>query len=155
MLNYELMLKLNWPDFMVFDVYVDYRFTALIVFEDLHRPGELMRDFPEYADLFCVSEEEWDDFRNLIHAKIFFLRKTDFDKRKLREEVCYIAERMIENKPGVNPKLTPVYDKAICKCYPNEVLINYILSISENYKDYTGTIEGEGNLSQKITLTPK
>jgi hypothetical protein len=155
MLNYELMLKLNLPDFMVFDIYVDYRFTAVIVFEDLHRPGELMRDFPEYAGLFCVSEEEWDDFRNLIHAKIFFLRKTDFDKRKLRNEVCYIAHRMIELKPDVNTKITPVYDKAICKCYTNEDLANYILSISERYKDYTGTIEGVGNLSQKIKLISK
>ena len=155
MLNYELMLKLNLPDFMVFDIYVDYRFTALIVFEDLHRPGELMRDFPEWAGVYYESEEEWDDFRNLIHTKVFFLRKTDFNKRKLSQEVCYIAHRMIENKPGLNSKLTLVYDKAICKCYPNEVLINYILSISENYKDCAGTIEGEVNLSQKIKLTPK
>lgn len=174
MLDYELMLELNLQDFMVYQVYVNHQLTALYIFEDTHRQGELIRDFPEYHGNLYESEKEWDDFRNLIHAKVFFFKRKDFDNEELREELCYIAMRMIENKPDVNPKVTPYYDKMLCESYDksplqitkglgfaereklgyiNNDFLNYMLSISENYKNCTAEITGAHNLTQQIIIS--
>ena len=129
-----LRLELNIKNKLIFTVRENYKDIALILFEDTNRPGELIKDFSYLYPNYYSSEEEWDDYRNLIKATVFPLEDKITQNSELGEELSLIAENMIEEKLHANHCLEFIYDKVLVDKFSNRSndflgFINYILSI--------------------------
>ena len=84
--------------------------------EDCQRKGELMRYFAVLYPQYYSSEKEWDDHRNLIVASIFpLVKKSIF--LKIKDDLEYLAESMIEYKPAVNHKIQFCNDSKVKQYY--------------------------------------
>lgn len=136
MVNYILKLEANLKNKMIFAVEYQSKDIALILFEDHHRSGELMRDFQFLYPNYYASETEWDDDRNLISALILSLDGEITDK-KLKDDLVCLAESIIEYKPAVNTKVTFHYDPKVNQYYcerdgQREQFLQYMLSLCEH-----------------------
>lgn len=135
MVNYILKLEANLKNKMIFAVEHKSRDIALILFEDHHRPGELMRDFPSLYPNYYTSEAEWDDHRNLISALILTLDEEITDQ-ELKDDLVCLADSMIEYKPAVNTKITFHYDPKVNQYYSErdehrDLFLQYMMSLCE------------------------
>ncbi len=111
-------LRLNQQSLnkMIFAIQRHEKIIALIMFEDCQRKGELMRDFAFLYPQYYSSEKEWDDHRNLIVASIFpLVKKSIF--LKIKDDLEYLAESMIEYKPAVNHKIQFCNDSKVKQYY--------------------------------------
>lgn len=152
MVNYILKLELNLKNIMIFAVEYQSRDIALILFEDHHRAGELMRDFSSLYPNYYASEAEWDDCRNLISARILTLDEKIID-HNIKDDLVCIADSMIEYKPAVNTKVTLSYDSTVCKYYSErsehgERFLQYMLSLCENKETIQFDEESLNHLTQ-------
>ena len=152
MLNYRLKLELNLKNKMLFAVEYQSRDIALILFEDHHRPGELMRDFSTFYPNYYTSEAEWDDDRNLISTLILILEKETMNP-EIKDDLVCLADSMIEYKPAVNTKVTFCYDPKVNQYYRErnehrEQFLHFILSLCENNETLHFNEESLNHLSQ-------
>jgi hypothetical protein len=136
MVNYRLKLEANLKNKMIFAVEYESKDIALILFEDHHRPGELMRDFNFLYPNYYTSEAEWCDDRNLISALILSLGEEITDQ-ELKDDLVCLADSLIEYKPAVNTKVDFYYDPKINQYYcerdgHREQFLQYIVSLCEN-----------------------
>ncbi len=135
MVDYIFRLEFNCINKMIFAIQRHEKIVALIMFEDCQRKGELIRDFAFLYPQYYSSEKEWDDHRNLIVASIFPLVKKSFFL-KIKDDLEYLAESMIEYKPAVNHKIQYCNDSKIKQYYAERNgqrmrFINYMLSLCE------------------------
>lgn len=152
MVNYLLKLELNRKNQMIFAVEHKSRDIALILFEDHHRPGELMRDFPSLYPKYYASEAEWDDSRNLISALILTL-DGEISDEELKDDLVCLADSMIEYKPSVNTKITFHYDPKASQYYCERVehrdqFLQYMLSLFEQKETFHVDEDSFNHLSQ-------
>ncbi|WP_313070722.1 hypothetical protein [Lacrimispora sp.] len=136
MVNYRLKLEANLKNKMIFAVEYQSKDIALILFEDNHRPGELMRDFNFLYPNYYASESEWNDDRNLISALILSL-DGEITDQELKDDLVCLADSLIEYKPAVNTKVDFYYDPKINQYYcerdgHREQFSQYIVSLCEN-----------------------
>lgn len=116
MVDYIFRLEFNCINKMIFAIQRHEKTVALIMFEDCQRKGELMRDFAFLYPQYYSSEKEWDDHRNLIVASIFpLVKKSIF--LKIKDDLEYLAESMIEYKPAVNHKIQFCNDSKVKQYY--------------------------------------
>lgn len=83
------------------------RHIGYLYLEDLKRAGT-----PEdFSFLDPVFLEDWDDFRNVIDAKVILMEEVKSAEEK--DELLYLAETMIEFKPAVNPRIDIIISKEL------------------------------------------
>lgn len=131
---------------MILAVQYKEKDVALLLYEDCHRKGELIRDFSYLCPKYYASEEEWDDERNLITITIFPLVKKK-KWNKIKEDLEYLAESLIEQKPAVNHKIEFCKDSTVKQYYSKRSedslkFIKYLLSHCENIEE----IDGDENI---------
>lgn len=146
MINYILKLEFNSQNKMILAVQYKEKDVALLLYEDCHRKGELIRDFSYLCPKYYASEEEWDDERNLITITIFPLVKKK-KWNKIKEDLEYLAESLIEQKPAVNHKIEFCKDSTVKQYYSKRSedslkFIKYLLSHCENIEE----IDGDENI---------
>lgn len=146
MINYILKLEFNNQNKMILAVQYKEKDVALLLYEDCHRKGELIRDFSYLCPKYYASEEEWDDERNLITITIFPLVKKK-KWNKIKEDLEYLAESLIEQKPAVNHKIEFCKDSTLKQYYSKRSedslkFIKYLLSHCENIEE----IDGDENI---------
>ncbi|QAT41734.1 hypothetical protein [Aminipila luticellarii] len=156
-MDYKIKLELNIQDIMVFVIEIEPHETAIILYEDTRRSGNLLEDFSFLYPNFYQSEKEWDDFRNLIKATVFVFKKSLLEDEEMKDFLLYIAESMIEYKPEVNPKIEFKLDKTLFEYYCEKDsdynrFIKYLLSFTENYNGFDASITDSNHLMQKLIL---
>lgn len=107
---------------MLFEITNGKTVISLLYLEDINRPGELMRDFPYLYPTYYASEEEWDDDRNMVLACNYVFdyniwKSTEEKFEKVREDLYYIAESMIENRGNIRVKFDMKYDQEVITMY--------------------------------------
>jgi len=122
MINYIYKLVWNEQNQMLFEITNGKTVISLLYLEDINRPGELMRDFPYLYPTYYASEEEWDDDRNMVLAcnyvhSILIWKSTEEKFEKVREDLYYIAESMIENRGNIRVKFDMKYDQEVITMY--------------------------------------
>lgn len=152
MVNYIFKLELNYGNKMFFSVQYRERDVAIILFEDCQRKGELLKDFSFLYPQYYSSEEEWDDERNLIIARIYTLIEGDYSP-EMRDDLEYLAESMIEYKPAVNHKIEFFNDSTVREYYfdqdKNRVqFINYMFSLCETKENVSFSEDDFNHLTQ-------
>lgn len=141
MVNYLLRLEFNAKNYMIFTLDYQSKAVAIILLEDLNRPGDLMKDFPCLVPQYYATEEEFDDKRNLVLIRIFPI----FEKSRvecIEEEISYIAESIIEQE-NINIGVNWIWDKDMTSYYQQSdekkhEFINYVLSFCENKEEIKG-----------------
>ncbi|MCE4048090.1 MULTISPECIES: hypothetical protein [Bacillaceae] len=104
MLNkrYYLQLELNMSQHIIFAINEEKkgcgRLIGYLYLEDLKRAGT-PKDFEFLNPVFL---EDWDDFRNLIVARVITYENISAEEK---EELLFLASTMIEFKPAVNHKV--------------------------------------------------
>lgn len=149
----SLHLVLNTKDLLVFSVRYKSHDVAILVFEDKHRPGELMRDFSFLYPKYYSSEDEWDDSKNLIKVTIYVYKKEILAQEDICDKLLAIAEDMIEEKPNVNPCIQFEYNDILIKKFQNRGnnstdYLNFLLSIHNSSKDMVVSKDNLEHLSQ-------
>ena len=108
-INYLYKLVWNEQDQMLFEITNGKTVISLLYLEDINRPGELMRDFPYL-------------YRNMVLACNYVFdyniwKSTEEKFEKVREDLYYIAESMIENRGNIRVKFDMKYDQEVITMY--------------------------------------
>ena len=114
--NYLLQLELNKANHMIFAInHVKEGYQDIIgfmVIEDKRRPGKL-DDF-DYLKSCYKSDDEWDDFRNLITIKIYSFCEISNNEY---EDLEMLASTLIEFKPSVNYRVDFTVNDTLLNLY--------------------------------------
>ena len=136
MLKHTISLEFNYMNTMVFTIQETMgELLAVILYEDLNRKGELLRDFAYLIPTYYSSSDEYDDPRNLIGITIFDVsqNKTGLtDKQK--DEIECIAEDMMEHRGTVDHKIQWVIDENVTRFINigQREYLEHVLSFCEN-----------------------
>lgn len=78
-------MEYNSSNIMILSVEINSIISAVILYEDLNRPGELKKDFSFLIPKYYSEDDVLDDTRNLISIKLFSLmkKKTQIDIKKI------------------------------------------------------------------------
>lgn len=132
-MNHITRMEYNSSNIMILSVEINSIISAVILYEDLNRPGELKKDFSFLIPKYYSEDDVLDDTRNLISIKLFSLmKKKDTDRYK--EDISFIAESFIEDRQTMNIKLEWIEDKEIEKYYisgDRVLFINQLLRYCE------------------------
>lgn len=135
MKDYLLKLEFNAKDYMIFSFQHGSAATAIILLEDLNRPGDLMKDFSYLVPKYFSKD---DDKRNLVYIRIFPI----FEKSRvegIEEEISHIAGSIIEDT-NINIRVEWIWDKDMTSYYQESdekkrEFMNYVLSFCENKEE--------------------
>ncbi|MCU7558633.1 hypothetical protein [Macrococcus capreoli] len=132
-MNHIMRMEYNGSNIMILSVEINSIISAVILYEDLNRPGELKKDFSFLIPKYYSEDDVLDDIRNLISIKVFSLMKKE-DTDRYKEDISFIAESFIEDRQTMNIKLEWIEDKKIEKYYINgdrKLFINQLLRYCE------------------------